>query len=201
MMSSCRNESYMNSDIPDVGNIYRLFTVLIIATLSSFTYRRQKSGENKQINIQQPETLKSRNLKRLPSHCPRSYHFLLNESVLFPESLTSCSCYWLTKEVSNYKKIAFCSFQGLGGFCVLDIRQRKCNLCKVQITRYNSRDVTYIYTRFWYVVHHLATAQIAKHRIFVFWGRSNRLVIKGYSWRFVVLFWDFHMLCIKMQHL
>ena len=98
-----------------------------------------KSGENKQ-KISNSQRLWKREIWRDPSHCPHSYHFLLNESVLFPGSLTSCSCYWLTKEVSNYKKTAFCSFQGLGGFCVLDIRQRKCNLCKLQITRYKSGD-------------------------------------------------------------
>lgn len=116
-------------------------------------------------------------------------------------SLDKGSCYWLAKEISNYKKNAFCSFQGIGGFYHLGTHQGTCNLCKVQITFGKISLVTRydIYTHFQWMTHYLAITQTAK--IFVFWEKSNTLVVKGYSLKFVVLLWEFHFLCIKMQHL
>lgn len=120
------NESYMNSEIPNVGNIYRLFTILIITTLSSFTYRGRKSGKT---NKKYPTARDSeREIWGDPSHCPHSYHFLLNESVLFPGSLTSCSCYWLTKKCLIIRKLHL-QFQGAWWILRLEYTSRENIIC------------------------------------------------------------------------
>lgn len=86
----------------------------------------------------------------------------------------------MTKEKANYKKNAFCDFQGFGGFYILDTHQENV-ICRVQITTGKFGDEANTHIHFRRAVHYLAIAQIAKCQIVVFGEGSNMLVTKGYS--------------------